>query len=995
MKIELKKMMMMMMSSRIALVTLWLLSFSTALLLLCDGTSHVVCSEKEKTALLNFKQGISWDPSNRLSSWSGLQQDCCTWTGVRCNNVTGRVIQLHLSNPYNHFDDYESYETQLLGGKISSSLVELESLIYLDLSMNNFSGSTIPSFFGSMPSLRYLNLSYAYFEGLIPHQLGNLSGLRVLDLKTDNDQLYVDDLSWTAGLHSLEYVDMSWIDLGKAVDWHRQLSNLPSLSELRLSGCNLQGPISHQLANLSSLRHLNLGFNFVLYADDLSWIARLRSLEYLLMSGADLHKAVDWLQSVSMLPYLSELHLPSCQLEKMIPPLSYVNFTSLKFIELGYNNLNCKIPDLLFNFTSNLQSLDLSGNSLYGQIASIITGEIPDGLGQLKHLEYLSLAVNSLYGPIPASIGNLSSLRFLDLSDNKLSDTFPKSMGFLSNLEELWVGYNSLGGIVSEVNFAKLSKLKILYMSSNSLFFNVNSNWVPPFQLEMLSMRSCKMGPSFPSWLQTQVSLYLLDISQSGISGAAPEWLWKWVSGIDFIHLSNNQINGDISNVSLNSIFVDISSNRFEGSLPRLSPNVRYLNLANNSFFGPISSFLCQEMNGESMLKVLDVSNNILLGELSHCLMHWQHLTHVNVGSNHLSGKIPNSLGSLRFLESLQLYDNNFFGEIPLSIRNCTYLRLINLGGNKFTGFIPSWIGDILDLKVLSLRSNKFISNIPSQICQLSGLIILDLGNNSLSGPIPKCLKNISALTIANSTHYDIFAVNVESLNNIQLGVYMDILSLVTKGRESEYKEILRLVTSIDLSHNNLSGSIPDDFFSLDALRFLNLSHNKITGKIPENIGGMKLLESLDISRNYLLGEIPQSMSNLTFLSYLNLSYNFLNGRIPTGTQLQSFDATSYIGNAELCGAPLNNCTREEESQGRGVSSMEEEEEEHEMVWFYIGMGPGFVVGFWIVCGTLLLKRTWRHAYFQLLDDMKDRIYVAILIKVNWFRNKFKRSNET
>ncbi|XP_059653492.1 receptor-like protein EIX2 [Cornus florida] len=395
------------------------------------------------------------------------------------------------------------------------------------------------------------------------------------------------------------------------------------------------------------------------------------------------------------------------------------------------------------------------------------------------------------------------------------------------------------------------------------------------------------------------------------------------------------------------------------------------LNLANNSFFGPISSFLCQEMNGESMLEVLDVSNNILLGELSHCLMHWQHLTHVNVGRNHLSGKIPNSL------------------------RNCTYLRLINLGGNEFTGLIPSWIGEILGLKVLSLRSNKFIGNIPSQICQLSGLIILDLGNNSLSGPIPKCLKNISALTSTSSTYHNKLEMG-SAIGSIPFAVYIDILSLVTKGRESEYKDILGLVTSIDLSHNNLSGSIPDDFSSLDALRFLNLSHNKITGKIPENVGGMTILESLDISRNHLSGEIPQSMSNLTFLSYLDLSYNFFNGRIPTGTQLQSFNATSYIGNAELCGAPLNNnCTREEESQGRGVTSMEEEEEEYGMVWFYISMGPGFVVGFWIVCGTLLLKRTWRHAYFQLLDDMKDRIYVAILIKVNWLRSKFKRSNET
>ncbi|XP_059629274.1 receptor-like protein EIX2 [Cornus florida] len=961
-----------MMSSRIVLLLLWLLLASTALLLLCDGIPtlhpHVVCSEKEKTALLNFKQGLTWDPSNMLlSSWSPLQQDCCTWSGVRCNNLTGRVIHLHLSN-----------QTQQLGGKISPSLVELESLSYLDLSFNNFSGS-IPSFFGSMPSLRYLNLSYGYFEGLIPHQLGNLSSLRILDL-SDNYGLYVDDLSWIARLHSLEYLGMSWIDLHKAATWHQSISKLLSLSELHLSHCRIEGLIPHALGNLSSLRYLDLRDD-QLFVDDLSWIAGLHSLEYLDMSRVDLHRAINWVQEVSMLPSLSQLHLSGCLLEKMIPPLAFVNFTSLKVLDLSENHFNCKIQVLLSNHTRSLMSLDLSSNSLYGQI--------PDDLGQLKHLEFLSLYWNSLYGPIPASIGNLSSLRLLDLSDNKLNGTLPNSMGFLSNLEELHVGYNSLAGIVSEASFAKLSKLKKLYTWSNSLLFSMSSNWVPPFQLDVLDMSSCKMGPRFPLWLQTQTSLYALDISQSGISSTAPEWLWKWVSRIEYINLSNNQINGDMSNVLLNSSVVQMTSNRFEGKLPRLSPNVQLLNLANNSFSGPISPFLCQEMNGESLLQVLDLSNNILSGELSHCSMQWQNLANINLGRNNLSGKIPNSMGSLWWLRSLQLHNNNFVGEIPISLRSCPFLSLINLGGNEFLGLIPSWIGDMLQLEILSLRSNKFIGNISTQICQLSNLIILDLGNNNLSGPIPKCLKNISAMITTDSSNQQSFE-NVVLYSHDSIEYYKDILSLVTKGRESEYKNILGLVRSIDLSSNNISGSIPEEFFSLHALRFLNLSRNQITGKVPENIGGMAMLESLDLSRNHLSNEIPQSMSNLTFINYLDLSYNNFSGRIPLSTQLQSFNATSYIGNSELCGAPLNNnCTREESSQGRGVTSMEKEEEEYEMVWFYIGVGPGFVVGFWVVCGTLILKRTWRHAYFQLLDDMKDRIYLAILLKVNWLRRKF------
>ncbi|XP_059627522.1 leucine-rich repeat protein FLOR 1-like [Cornus florida] len=86
------------------------------------------------------------------------------------------ISDVSISMVTHYFDEsFLRIEEDYLGGKISPSFVELESLSYLDLSWNNFSGSTIPSFFGSMPSLRYLNLSSAYFEGLIPHQFGNSS----------------------------------------------------------------------------------------------------------------------------------------------------------------------------------------------------------------------------------------------------------------------------------------------------------------------------------------------------------------------------------------------------------------------------------------------------------------------------------------------------------------------------------------------------------------------------------------------------------------------------------------------------------------------------------------------------------------------------------------------------------------------------------------------------------------------------------------------------
>jgi EIX receptor 1/2 len=117
----------------------------------------------------------------------------------------------------------------------------------------------------------------------------------------------------------------------------------------------------------------------------------------------------------------------------------------------------------------------------------------------------------------------------------------------------------------------------------------------------------------------------------------------------------------------------------------------------------------------------------------------------------------------------------------------------------------------------------------------------------------------------------------------------------------------LGLLKLIDLSSNRLVGRIPKEFSSLKELIALNLSGNNLTGNIIQAIGEMKLLEVLDLSRNQLSGEIPRSLAMLTLLSVLDLSVNNLTGRIPTSTQLQSFDASKYAGNEQLCGLPLPN----------------------------------------------------------------------------------------
>ncbi|XP_020203844.1 receptor-like protein EIX2 [Cajanus cajan] len=439
-----------------------------------------------------------------------------------------------------------------------------------------------------------------------------------------------------------------------------------------------------------------------------------------------------------------------------------------------------------------------------------------------------------------------------------------------------------------------------------------------------------------------------------------------------------------MSNVLLNSTVITLSSNDLKGSLPRLSSNVAVLVISDNSLTGKISSLLCDHkmLNEKSNLMVLDLSMNNLHGGLTNCWKYWKSLVHINLGNNNLKGMIPPSMGLLSNLSSLHLHENKLYGEIPPSLQNCHSLLIFNVRENNFSGNIPNWIPH--STKALQLRSNNFRGHIPPQICQISSVIILDIADNKISGHIPSCIHNITDLVFNNASQNKLtFYFALIGNRNFFLE---DTLELVTKGLVSEYGKNLHFMTLIDMSNNNLSGTIPSQMFGLIGLNSLNLSHNELTGTIPNEIGNMKNLESLDFSTNQLWGEIPQSLSNLSFLGFLNLSFNNLMGKIPSGTQLQGFSPLSYIGNPGLCGPPLTKICLQD-GKSKDTNPIDEDGDESEFFpWFYIGMGSGFAIGFLGVCCAIFLNRKWRHAYFNFLYDLRDRLYVMVVININSFR---------
>uniref|UniRef100_A0ACD5V5X9 Uncharacterized protein n=1 Tax=Avena sativa TaxID=4498 RepID=A0ACD5V5X9_AVESA len=862
------------------------------------------CIPVERAGLLSFKKGITSDSAKVLASWRG--QDCCRWRGVSCSNRTGHVIKLHLGNTILDPDTSNPCRnSNSLFGGISPSLLSLEHLEYMDLSMNCLirPDSHVPRFLGSMKNLIHLNLSGIPFTGRVPSDLGNLSKLQHLDLGQGYSGMYSTDITWLTKIPLLQYLGMTGINLSRIADWPHTLNMIPSLRDINFAECSLD-TASQSLPhfNLTKLEKLDLSVNNFGHSIASSWFWNATSLRYLSLG---LNFEANWL--------FGEI------------PAAVGNMKSLKVLDLSATNLN-KTGNLE-NLCS-LEILDLSKNFMDGDITVLVeglprcawkklqelhfhenefTGTLPNLIGEFSALSILDLSSNNLVGIIPPGLGNLVSLTTLDLEGNQLNGNVPTEIGALTALTYLDMSGNNLTGSIP-ADLGNLRNLTTLILADNKITGHVPPEVTHSTSLTILALSGNHLSGSVPNEIGSLNKLVYLDLSNNNLSGMITEEHFANLKSLKIIDLSSNNL----------KIVVDSD----------WRPPFRLESAVFASCqIGPLFPAWLQHLR---KISALNIANTTIEDKFPDWFWStFSQTTSLDISNNQINGSLPAHLDGMA-LEELYLGSNRLTGSIPSLLTNIT---ILDISDNNFSGAIPSNF-EASRLQILLIYSNRLGGYIPESVCKLQQLLYLDLSNNFLEGEIPQCfdLQQIQFLLLGNNSLSGKFPVFLQKNTALE---FLDLAWNKFSGRLPTWIGELGNLRFVLLSHNAFSGNIPVDITNLEHLQYLDLSSNDFSGAIPCHLSNLTFMTrfqenfidmddsyteaagtdiivnagaghlgeillvvtkgqrltygrtlayfvGIDLSHNSLTGEIPKDITSLVALMNLNLSWNQLSGQIPS-----------------------------------------------------------------------------------------------------------------
>ncbi|XP_057754277.1 receptor-like kinase TMK4 isoform X2 [Arachis stenosperma] len=476
---------------------------------------------------------------------------------------------------------------------------------------------------------------------------------------------------------------------------------------------------------------------------------------------------------------------------------------------------------------------------------------------QSRRIEEIFLKEMSLTGTVPAGLNDsLSQLTYLYLSYNNLSGPVPS----LANLSFLQVAYldNNNFTTIPHGCFHGLTSLQ-------SLLLNNNTN-LPPWnfptdltahssQLDVLDLSSTNLMGSVPNISHSFPTLRYLSLSNNNLS-SIPEDCFHNLTSLDVLSLANNTnlppwtFPLDLTHSSFKLSYLDLQATNLMGSLPNLShffPDLNTISLSNNNLtFIPQGCF--QALPYLGMLKLGNNTN----------LRPWT---------------FPDLIQSTK-IEELNLVATNVMGSLPEIFDSLTSLETLLLSNNSLTGVLPQSFGrsKITTLHLNDQKGKGFSGVVPDSLINLSrrNLQTVTLNNNFFQGPMPNILGDSDSTNLGDNTtnafcrdDYDPCDERVTILLEIASAFgYPYLLARSWRGNNPCHNWSFvacagGLITTVNLTRQNLTGTISDAFGKLIHLENLYLSGNNLSGSIPENLTSLHQLNNLDVSNNNLSGKIP------------------------------------------------------------------------------------------------------------------------------------------
>ncbi|KAK3027635.1 hypothetical protein RJ639_040242 [Escallonia herrerae] len=639
---------------------------------------------------------------------------------LKSSNLTGTVTPAARSS----CSPVLSY-LDLSGNGISGPVSDLDSfaacrsLKSLNLSLNSMD-FTINDSKGLKLSLETLDLSYNRIVGsnVVPWLLSNgCEGLRHLSLKGNKAGGAVGPLM---DCKSLKHLDLSTNNFSSGFP---SFGDCSYLQYLDLSSNKFRGDVTVALSTCKQLSLLNLTHN--LFSGAIP-VLPSGGIHFLYLSG-NLFQGVMPPHLADLCTSLVELDLSSNNLSGSVPA-SFGACSSLEFLDISNNNFSGELPiDTLFQLSS-LKTLVLAFNNF--------VGGLPESLSKLSNLETFDVSSNDISGLIPWGLCQSpgSSLRFLYLQNNVLTGPIPDTLGNCSELVTLDLSFNFLNGIIPK-SLGSLSKLRDLILWLNELGGEIPQELMYIQTLENLILDFNDLTGSIPASLSNCTNLNWISLSNNLLTGEIPASIGG-LNNLAILKLGNNSLSGSIPaelGDCRSLIWLDLNTNFLNGSIPpglfKQSGNIAVALLTGKTYVY-IKNDGSKQCHGAGNLLEFGGIRQERLDRIS--TRHPCNFTRVYRG---ITQPTFNHNGSMIFLD---MSYNSLEGSIPKELGSMYYLQILNLGHNDLAGPIPQELGGLKNVAILDLSYNKFNGSIPQSLNSLTLLSEVDLSNNNLSGMIPE-----------------------------------------------------------------------------------------------------------------------------------------------------------------------------------------------------------------------------------------------------------------